>query len=71
LARPPYARRPDRDTRNPSDEIFAHEGNETVLTVVPDGDGYQASICLQVAALGADGAHGIARRLPSSDGASS
>jgi len=48
LSRPPYAARPDRDTRNTGDEIFAHHGNETVLTITADGDGYRASICLEL-----------------------
>lgn len=48
LSRPPYAARPDRDTRNAGDEIFAHHGNETVLTITADGDGYRASICLEL-----------------------
>ena len=48
LSRPPYAERPDRDIRNGSDEIFAHEGDETVLAISRDGDGYRASICLRV-----------------------
>ncbi len=48
LGRPPYADRPDRDTRNDTDEIFAHDGEGTLLSVTPDGDGYQASICLRV-----------------------
>ncbi|HJP66946.1 MAG TPA: hypothetical protein VKA30_11665, partial [Actinomycetota bacterium] len=52
LSHPPYAARPDRDTRNASDEIFAHRGNETVLTVAAAGDGYRASICLELARRG-------------------
>jgi len=50
LARPPYAERPDRDTVNATDEIFAHEGEDTVLAVTPEGDGYHAAICLEVRA---------------------
>jgi len=50
LARPPYAERPDRDTVNATDEIFAHEGQDTVPAVTPDGDGYRAAICLEVRA---------------------
>lgn len=50
LARPPYTERPDRDTTNATDEIFAHDGEDTVLTLTPDGDGYEAAICLVVGA---------------------
>ena len=48
LARPPYAERPGRDTTNATDEIFAHDGEATILAVTPDGDGYRADICLRV-----------------------
>jgi protocatechuate 3,4-dioxygenase beta subunit len=48
LARPPYGQRPGRDTRNASDDIFAHHGEDTMLVVAPDRDGYRAGICLRV-----------------------
>jgi protocatechuate 3,4-dioxygenase beta subunit len=48
LARSPYAERPGRDTTNATDEIFAHDGKATMLTVTPDGDGYRAAICLRI-----------------------
>jgi protocatechuate 3,4-dioxygenase beta subunit len=48
LARPPYSQRPGRDTTNATDEIFAHHGEATMLTVTPDRDGHRAGICLQL-----------------------
>lgn len=45
-SRDPYASRPDRDTRNPTDDIYANRGDATLLTVTPHGDGYVAAICL-------------------------
>ena len=50
LARPPYGQRPGRDTRNATDDIFAHHGENTMLAVAPDQDGYQAAICLRIPA---------------------
>jgi len=48
LAHPPYAERPGRDTRNTTDEIFAHEGDGTMLAITPEGEGYLGAICLQL-----------------------
>jgi len=48
LSRPPYAERPGRDTTNTTDEIFAHHGQDSVLAVTPEGDGFRAAICLQL-----------------------
>ena len=48
LARPPYNQRPDRDTANASDQIFASHGEQMVPSVVPEGEGYRADICLRV-----------------------
>jgi len=50
LARPPYGQRPGRDTTNATDDIFAHDGEDTILAVTPDRDGYRAAICLQIPA---------------------
>ena len=46
LAQAPYAERPGRDTTNATDEIFATGGDPALVDVAPDGDGYQAAICL-------------------------
>ena len=46
LAQAPYADRPGRDTTNATDEIFATGGDPALVDVAPDGDGYQAAICL-------------------------
>jgi protocatechuate 3,4-dioxygenase beta subunit len=48
LARPPYGQRPGRDTTNATDEIFANQGEETLLSVRAHQDGYQADICFQL-----------------------
>lgn len=48
LSRSPYAERPGRDTTNTTDEIFAHQGQDTVVGLTQEGDGYEAAICLQV-----------------------
>jgi protocatechuate 3,4-dioxygenase beta subunit len=55
LARPPYGQRPGRDTRNSTDEIFAHHGEQTLLHVTPGGDGYEAEICLEIGTTTAGG----------------
>lgn len=46
FAQDPYATRPDRDTTNDTDEIFATGGDPAVLDIVPTDDGYRAGICL-------------------------
>ena len=48
LARPPYAQRSGRDTTNATDDIFAHDGEATIPTMTPDGDGFRAEICLLI-----------------------
>ena len=48
LGRPPYAARPGRDTTNAADDIFAHQGAETMLALTPVRDGYRADICLRI-----------------------
>jgi len=53
--RPPYAQRAARDTTNTTDDIFAHQGEQTTLMVIPDGEGYRASICLVLGEAPADG----------------
>ena len=51
LSRAPYAERPGRDTTNATDEIFSTGGDPAVVDVAPDGDGYQAAICLVLPAV--------------------
>jgi protocatechuate 3,4-dioxygenase beta subunit len=48
LDRPPYNQRPGRDTTNANDDIYAHDGDDTMLAVTAHGDGYKATICLRV-----------------------
>ena len=51
LSRAPYAERPGRDTTNATDEIFSTGGEPALVDVAPDGDGYQAAICLVLPAI--------------------
>lgn len=51
LLQAPYGERPGRDTTNATDEIFTTGGAPALLDVAPDGDGYQAAICLVLPAL--------------------
>jgi protocatechuate 3,4-dioxygenase beta subunit len=46
LAQAPYAERPGRDTTNATDEIFTTGGEPALVDVAPEGNGYQAAICL-------------------------
>jgi protocatechuate 3,4-dioxygenase beta subunit len=46
LALEPYARRPDRDTSNDTDEIFPTGGEPAVLDVMCDDGANRAAICL-------------------------
>ena len=46
--RAPYAARPARDTRNPSDAIFRNGGSRSLLHVARSGKGYVAGIVLGV-----------------------
>ena len=48
-ARPPYDERPDRDTRNQTDDIFADDGAATILDLTPAAAGYEGAICLVLA----------------------
>jgi protocatechuate 3,4-dioxygenase beta subunit len=47
-ARKPYNLRPDRDTRNGQDSIFAGGGRRSMLRVTRQGTGYAASISMGV-----------------------
>lgn len=51
LSQAPYAERPGRDTTNATDEIFSSGGDPALMDVAPDGDGYQAAICLVLPAV--------------------
>jgi hypothetical protein len=51
LSQAPYAERPGRDTTNAKDEIFTTGGEPALVDVAPDGDGYQAAICLVLPAV--------------------
>jgi protocatechuate 3,4-dioxygenase beta subunit len=46
LSKAPYAQRPDRDTTNSIDGIFATGGEPAVVDVAVDADGYLAAVCL-------------------------
>ncbi len=46
LSQPPYAERPGRETTHATDVIFSTGGDPALVDVAPDGDGYQAAICL-------------------------
>jgi protocatechuate 3,4-dioxygenase beta subunit len=52
LAQSPYAERPDRDTTNATDGIFATGGEPAVLDVAPVGTGCRAGICLVLPTVG-------------------
>jgi protocatechuate 3,4-dioxygenase beta subunit len=51
FARPPYSERPGRDTANSSDTIFASGGEDAVLDLEEDGEGYRAAICFLLPAV--------------------
>jgi len=46
--RPPYRRRPNRDTRNSADFIFRNGGKRSLLKLVRSGSGYVGSITMGV-----------------------
>jgi protocatechuate 3,4-dioxygenase beta subunit len=46
--RPPYSRRPNRDTRNATDSIFRNGGARSMLRVERRGSGYAARITMGV-----------------------
>ena len=48
LSQPAYSTRGDRDTTNTTDDIFANHGNETTLTLTPDGAGCVGLLCATV-----------------------
>jgi protocatechuate 3,4-dioxygenase beta subunit len=47
-AREPYNARPGPDTANDADGIFAQGGDQTTLSVAPEGDGYGGAVTLGV-----------------------
>jgi protocatechuate 3,4-dioxygenase beta subunit len=46
--RSPYAKRRNRDVRNPSDSIFVNGGSKSVLKVLKQGSGYAGTIAMGV-----------------------
>jgi protocatechuate 3,4-dioxygenase beta subunit len=46
--RKPYTLRPNRDTRNAQDSIFAHGGRRSMLQVVRKGTGYAGAVSMGV-----------------------
>lgn len=46
--RPPYNRRPNRNTRNAADSIYRNGGRRSTLKLVKSGSGYVASITMGV-----------------------
>ena len=49
LSQPGYAARGERDTTNATDTIFANHGDQTMLTLTPDGAGFIGLLCATVA----------------------
>jgi protocatechuate 3,4-dioxygenase beta subunit len=48
FTRPPYNQRPDRDTTNAVDSLFAAGGNNSLLDVVAGDDRYLGTVCLML-----------------------
>jgi protocatechuate 3,4-dioxygenase beta subunit len=48
LRQPSYAARGARDTTNATDDIFANQGDETMLTLTAHGAGYVGLLCATV-----------------------
>jgi protocatechuate 3,4-dioxygenase beta subunit len=51
FAYPPYNQRPHRDTMNVTDSIFATGGENSLLDLAVEQDGYRGAVCLMLAAV--------------------